>query len=147
MRAFKLLPSSPDIKGMNDAQWLFCYFNILKDSEEEEDMWKARAKYHGMFINPEAVRKLDEIERGQYNNSSNNNISNSNVSTDKYVNDEFEKELQSAFANERFIELPQDTDTRGNANMSSEEFLSMCLETYKETENEIEEDLDIIEIE
>lgn len=144
MRTFGLLPSSPDIRDMNDAQWLFCYLNIVKDEEEEEIMWKTRAKYHGMFINPEAVIKTEEFEKtGKIYYPENISKSPEN----QYVNDDFEQELKNALQNENFIELPQETDIRGNANMSSDEFLNMCLENYYETQNEIEKDLDIIEIE
>ena len=45
MKEFKLLPSSPDVKNMNDQQWIYCYMNIVKDLEEDEELFKMRAKY------------------------------------------------------------------------------------------------------
>ncbi len=63
MKEFKLLPSSPDVKNMNDQQWIYCYMNIVKDLEEDEELFKMRAKYMGLFVNPEAVRKISQEEQ------------------------------------------------------------------------------------
>lgn len=140
MRCFGLLPSSPDIKAMNDSQWMFCYLNIVKDEEEKEEMWKARAKYLGMFINPSAVAEMSKIENGENDGSSEKYSKIEN----QYINDDFERELMNILKDEQLIELPESSDIRGNANMSSDDFISMCLENYNEINNE--QDLDIIEI-
>ena len=65
MKTFGLLPSSPMVKQMNDVQWMYCYLNIAKDMEEEDNLFRMRAKYQGIFINPEAVKKVSEEEEKQ----------------------------------------------------------------------------------
>ena len=40
MKCFQLLPSSKEVRRMNDVQWLWCYFNILKDEDDDEKRWK-----------------------------------------------------------------------------------------------------------
>ena len=60
-----------------------------------------------------------------------------------YVNDDFEKELAAAMKGD-FVELPDSTNVRGNPNMSSDEFLNMCIQNEQQLRQE--DDLDIIEI-
>lgn len=144
MKTFKMLPSSTDIRAMNDVQWVFCYMNILKDEEEAEELWKSRAKYHGLFINPDAVKSMTKFEEERKNglSSSDNHNKNDNV----YVNNDFERELQKAMG-EDFIEIPDETVVRGNPNMSSDDFINMCLENSEETNSGYDnDDLDIIEV-
>lgn len=141
MKTFGKLPSSPDIRAMNDAQWFFCYCNIMKDEQEEDELWRSRAKYHGLFINPEAVKNLAKFEDERKGNKSYSVESKKNEAV--YVNDDFEKELQAAMKDD-FIELPDSTDVRGNPNMSSDEFLNMCIKNEQELSKI--DDLDIIEI-
>ena len=137
MKTFGLLPSSPDIRDMNKAQLLFCYMNIVKDEEEQEEMWKSRLKYLGMLTNPHWTLKMEEFETGKnYSPSSNN-------TNQQYVNSDFDKELQNALQDSNFFELPDENNTRGNANMSSDDFINLCMQGFAEDE---EEDLDIIEI-
>lgn len=147
MKTFGKLPSSPDIRAMNDVQWVFCYMNILKDEQEEEELWKSRAKYHGLFINPEAVKSMAKFEE-QKKNGNSTITKNATKDDAVYVNDEFEKELQNAM-NDDFIEIPDSTDVRGNPHMSSDDFINQCLQDSNESENiqnDTDEDLDIIEI-
>lgn len=134
MKTFGLLPSSPDIRDMNKAQLLFCYMNIVKDEEEQEILWKSRLKYLGMLINPEWTLKMEGFEQGEQTLSTPNN--------EQYVNSDFDKELQNALNGSNFFELPDENDTRGNINMSSDEFINLCMQNF----NENEDDVDIIEI-
>ena len=142
MKAFGKLPSSPDIRAMNDAQWLFCYFNIMKDEQEEEELWRSRAKYHGLFINPDAVKSLSKFEE-ERKNGNKSYFAKSNNDDAVYVNDDFEKELAAAMKGD-FVELPDSTNVRGNPNMSSDEFLNMCIQNEQQLRQD--DDLDIIEI-
>lgn len=148
MKTFGKLPSSPDIRAMNEAQWLFCYSNIIKDEQEKEELWRSRAKYLGLFINPDAVKSLAKFEEEQKNGSSNSSTytANNKKNDSVYVNDDFEKELQEAMKDD-FVELPDSNDVRGNPNMSSDEFLNACIQNKQQLEeNDNDEDLDIIEI-
>lgn len=164
MRTFSKLPSSPDIQGMNDAQWLYCYLNIIKDMEEDDELWKARAKYSALFINPDAVKAMDKLERNQKVNPI---INNSNYEEEQiYVNSDFETELKNALkdSDSNFIELPDSNDIKGNPNMSSEDFIqniTQDIDQFSDLQNVIQknnmikkqivqnkdnDDLDIFEI-
>lgn len=142
MKTFGKLPSSPDIRAMNDAQWFFCYCNIIKDEQEQDELWRSRAKYHGLFINPEAVKSLSKYEEERKTGKKSYSMNSTNNDA-VYVNDDFEKELQAAMKDD-FVELPDSTDVRGNPHMSSDEFLNACIENEQRLK-EID-DLDIIEI-
>lgn len=138
MKQFNILPSSQDVKNMNDQQWIFCYLNILKDNDEEEELFRMRAKYQALFINPEAVRKVTEEEmkeknrartQKEYEQYRKEEVKNNGG----FVNDSFEDEMRRALENEEFVALPDEEETRGNSCMSSSEFEQMCLQ---ELENE-----------
>lgn len=123
MKTYNLLPSSPKLREMNDAQWVWCYLNILEDQNEEEDLWKARLKYMGLFVNPEAVKEMADFEQKE-NNPNYISIEKSfNENNDPvYNNSTFEDEMKKAMEGEDFMELP-DQNIKGNPNMSSEEFM------------------------
>lgn len=142
MKAFNLLPSSPSIREMNKAQLLFCYQNIVKDEEEQEELWKERMKFLAMFINPEMVLKFENGINNTVNSNSITHKDQQNV----YVNDSFEEELKKAMSNNEFFEMPNEDDTRGDANMSSEDFLDMCEQMMLEDDlkEDLKEDVDII---
>jgi len=161
MRAFSILPSSPAIRDMNDAQWIYCYSNIMKDQDEEEKFWKARLKYMGLFISPKMVEELTKLEAKEDDQSyvssdRSNNQSNSGV----YNNSEFEDELSKTLSGEQFMKLPDPDETIGDPNMSSDEFVGFFetnidefsdLQNKIDLENKIKQqelkyDLDTIEI-
>jgi hypothetical protein len=60
MKAIGLPPSDPRISQMNDAQWLWCYFNLEQDETEEAEERKALADYLSWFINPEMAQRVHE---------------------------------------------------------------------------------------
>lgn len=141
MKAFGLPPTSPLIKNMNDFQWSWCFANIAKDIEEDDDLFRIRAKYQAIFINPEAVQKVNEeemkqgkggtmiIDKTKYNVPDDGTID---------ASDAFMAELEAALGGEQFMELPNENDIRGNANMSSEEFEAMCIAEFERTEMEMQ---------
>lgn len=164
MKTLKILPSSTACKNMNDAQWLWCYSNIVQDEEEDEELWKMRLKYMGLFINPKAVYEMAKFE--DKHNKTNHFNSRSNYSDDYrdediYVNDSFEEELQKAMNGNQFIEMPTEDDTRGDDNMSSDEFINQVKnnidrfesiqrkiddEIYAKRHGQQDVDLDLIEV-
>jgi hypothetical protein len=160
MRAFGKLPSSPDIRDMNDAQWIYCYLNILEDQNEEESFWKARLKYMGLFISPKMVEELSKIEARENGQVYTPNNSNNNSDSNTYNNSEFEEELSRVLAGEQFMELPDSGETIGNPDMSLDEFVDFfkdSMEKFPEIQKQIDlnkivkeqesnDDLDIIEI-
>lgn len=154
MKEFKLLPSSPDVKNMNDQQWIYCYMNIVKDLEEDEELFKMRAKYMGLFVNPEAVRKISQEEQKEKMRSkSYENFSEENketiINNGGFVNDDFEREIREALGQDNFVAIPDDDDIRGDDTMSSDDFEKMCLQEFEKEEHmkNIEDDLDEIFIE
>lgn len=105
---------------MNDAQWLWCYLNILKDEEEEEEKWKSRLDYLGWYIDEEkaiSVMKERELEEGFNNQYETKDVIDSG--------DQFELELKAA-------ELGYDP----NSGISIEEFLNNYYSQNKGKEKE-----------
>lgn len=155
MKTFGLLPSSPMVKQMNDVQWMYCYLNIAKDMEEEDNLFRMRAKYQGIFINPEAVKKVSEEEEKQKRKNMNANLQSQGkqeltehqqeiIDNGGAVNTDFEKELMAALNGEQFMEIPIEGSVRGDSNMSSDEFLAKCLMEFDEEENRNNKDIDTI---
>lgn len=142
MKAFGKLPSSPDIQALNDAQWLYCYLNILEDEKNEEELQKIRIKYQALFYNAEAVKQMEEFERNGGKKVPEK--SKANTTGDVYVNDDFEKEIAKAMNNSEMFEFPDENTVRGNPDMSSDEFISQCMDDFSRILDE--EDLDVIEI-
>lgn len=133
MKAFGLPPTSPLIQKMNDFQWSYCFLNLAKDAEEDDEMFRMRAKYSGLFINPEAVKQVSEAERSE--------LDRDKLRRQKIVDnggydatDAFMAELNAAMNGEQFMELPNENDRRGNVDMSSDEFLAMCMQEFNDSE-------------
>mgnify|MGYP001771863859 CR=1 FL=1 len=132
MKAFGLPPTSPLIQKMNDFQWSYCFLNLAKDAEEDDEMFRMRAKYSGLFINPEAVKQVSEAEKSE--------LDRDKLRRQKIVDnggydatDAFMAELNAAMNGEQFMELPNENDRRGN-DMSSDEFLAMCIQEFNDSE-------------
>src|SRR3712207_9412590 len=107
MKSLGKLPNDPLVKSLNYIQWNWCYLNIIKDKEEEEQLWKDRLNYMGLYINPDLVKELTKYD----------NINSGDTESEQpiYSNDDFEKELREAMNNggsesestkQQFMELP-----------------------------------------
>jgi hypothetical protein len=140
MQSVSALPTEDRVKEMNDAQWLWYYFNILEDESQSEDKWKTRLDYLAYWIDPELAKSVLDGEDNNIKSNkkqSNSNINQPGVQKDTVekstiVNDSFEKELQQVLGNNNnddtntdteFVELP-DSDKVGNPNESKDDFLS-----------------------
>lgn len=153
MKATGSLPSEQRCKDMNDAQWLWFYFNLLKDAEENRDKTKSELDYLGAYINPEAAKYVSEQDRKRKLKEQQQEKSDraakvakdNGEDIDKYrkdlpalpadqqyadtaVNTEFEKELADALkasgaSPDELTELP-DSKSAGNEFESKEDFLS-----------------------
>jgi DNA-directed RNA polymerase subunit F len=153
MKATGSLPSEQRCKDMNDAQWLWFYFNLLKDIEEDRDKTKSELDYLGAYINPEAAKYVSEQdkkrklkEQQQEKSERAEKVAKDNgEDIDKYrkdlpalpadqqyadtaVNTEFEKELADALkasgaSADELTELP-DSKSAGNEYESKDDFLS-----------------------
>ncbi len=139
MKTFGLPPTSPLVKKMNEYQWAWCFANLAKDSEEDDNLFRIRAKYHAIFINPDAVRQVNEEEIKQGKGGTIPNGNKKEVLSEDSIDasDAFMAELEAALNGEQFMELPNENDIRGNAGMSSEEFEAMCLAEFEKSELEI----------
>jgi len=142
MKAVGALPTESRIQKMNDQQWLWYYLNILKDSEEDEKVWKTRFDYLGWFINP----KLAKSVMGFENNIDNDDIDSDNIGDiqviqgDQVINSNFEDELRNALSSggiseDDFTELPSSTEI-GNPNETEKQFLSKVLALRDQVEND-----------
>ncbi|MDF2533960.1 MAG: hypothetical protein K0R18_117 [Bacillales bacterium] len=60
MKAIGMPPSDPRVRQMNDAQWLWCYFNQIEDEKEEAENWKARFDYLTWFINYDMAKSVSD---------------------------------------------------------------------------------------
>ena len=60
MKAIGLPPSDPRVSQMNDAQWLWCYFNEMEDYKEDSEKWRDRLDFISWFINPEMAKSVRE---------------------------------------------------------------------------------------
>ena len=50
--------------GLSNAQWLWYFYSLSKDQDEEFERGRDMVEYHASFIEPEAVRKVrDSRER------------------------------------------------------------------------------------
>ena len=143
MKSFGLLPSSPMVKEMTEIQWAYCYLNIAKDLEEEDNLFRMRAKYQGLFVNPDAVKKISEEEEKQkrHNVCKNNGLTQRQeeiIDSGGSINLSFEEELQKALQGEQFMEIPIEGSVRGDSAMSSDDFLAQCMMDFEEEEKEKE---------
>lgn len=156
MKSLGKLPNDPLVKSLNYIQWNWCYLNIIKDKEEEEQLWKDRLNYMGLYINPDLVKELTKYD----------NINSGDMESEQpiYSNDDFEKELREAMNNggsesestkQQFMELPN--GHYGDSSMSSSEFVKFInsnIDSMEDLQQEIDkqhglqqdEDIDVIEI-
>lgn len=58
MRAFSCLPTEDRCKKMNDAQWLWLYYNLEEDLFEQLDETQDNLDYIGFYINSDAAKKI-----------------------------------------------------------------------------------------
>lgn len=94
MKALGMPPSDPRARQMNDAQWLFCYFNQMEDEKEEADSWKARFDYLTWFINFDMAKRVSE--QTSLNEKASGNQGPRYVKQDLHNNTSFEREALAA---------------------------------------------------
>lgn len=70
MKAIGLPPSDPRMRQMNDAQWLWCYFNQVEDEKIEADTWKSRFDYLTYFINFDMAKSVHDSAESDRTRSS-----------------------------------------------------------------------------
>lgn len=88
MKAIGMPPSDPRMREMNDAQWLWCYFNQMEDEKDEADSWKARFDYLTYFINFEMAQSVhDSVEQNKTSKYKQDGL---------HGNSEFDSEIRAA---------------------------------------------------
>lgn len=95
MKAMSMPPSDPRIRQMNDAQWLFCYFNQLEDEKEEAEAAKAKIDYLTWFINYEMAKSVSEHNQANKRSESGNQGPRYQTH-DIHRNSEFDREALAA---------------------------------------------------
>ena len=149
MRAANALPTEQRCKDMNDHQWLWYYYNLMEDQEEEEKTCKYHMDYLSFFINPELAAKMRDIEDNKTGSVNATNAhdeidpSNPNVIThygDTTVDEDFEKKI------EQFMQGPvthlDDAKNKGNMYESKESFIARAIQGA----NKAEADTDFVSI-
>lgn len=58
MRNSGLVPSDTRAQKMNDAQWLWYYYNMDEDLEQKADIRQSELDYLGIFINPKMAQEM-----------------------------------------------------------------------------------------
>lgn len=96
MKAMSMPPSDPRVRQMNDAQWLFCYFNQLEDEKEESESWKARLDYLTWFINPDMAKRVSETNEQNKASNQSGYQGPRYQKSDLHTSSDFEKETFAA---------------------------------------------------
>lgn len=130
MKATHALPTEERVQRMNDVQWLWYYFGIQNDREEEEKLWKRRFLYMAQFVNYDMMKEVlqKEIEADEAKNGKSikhEKYKETNVTYDnQIVNSEFDEMLKEAMNGQEFsaVELPG-SNGAGDANESKDNFL------------------------
>jgi len=135
MKATGTLPTEERVQRMNDQQWLWFYFNLRKDEEEDDKKWKERLDYSGWYTNPNLARSvmMQELVKDNPEAVKQMNMENGEYEDikDTVNNDTFEDEFKRALAQDglsedAFTELP-DSMNAGNPNESKTDFLNRVM--------------------
>lgn len=62
MKAFAMLPNDPRIRDMNIFQWLWCYYNLVEDDKEDQEVSKIHFDRLAFITNPEVAKSVFEYE-------------------------------------------------------------------------------------
>lgn len=61
MRNSGLVPADDRVRKMNDAQWLWYYYNMDEDMEQKTDIRQSELDYLGVFINPKMAQEMIKV--------------------------------------------------------------------------------------
>src|SRR5574344_1242096 len=114
MRATGALPTEQRVKDMNEHQWFWYYYNLLKDERETEEKYKSRIDYISFFINQELSTKIRKYTNKEKNGDVKHDVvrteahdevnpNNPNIIThygDTTVDEDFEKKLSMVIKEE-----------------------------------------------
>ena len=90
MKAFNCLPTEQRCKQLNDAQWLWLYYNLEEDMFEKMDETQDNLDYIGFYLNSDAAKKImkhnqdyrkkrDQKRKARFaNNNANSNAKDTN---------------------------------------------------------------------
>ena len=150
MKNTGLVPADSRVSKMNDAQWLWYYYNMEEDLEQQTDIRQSELDYLGIFMNPKMAQEMIKVnERARKKrraekkkmykamattteepvSSSLDDVFGEDTmayqSDNTTVNTEFEKELQAALGgntNQQFTELFDD-ESAGNPYEDMDDFM------------------------
>ena len=157
MRALGCLPTEDRCKQMNDAQWLWYFFNLEEDLYEDNDRMQDNLDYLGIYMNPKLAQELIQknlADRKKRNKQRKEHYSNiyedkeqpKNVSKEEalldeyyhntpvtkdntFYNSDFDRELAEAMkgVSKEDIAEISDDNSAGNPYESEEDFLKRAL--------------------
>ena len=64
MKNSGLVPAHPLVQKMNDAQWLWYYYNMDEDLEQKAEVRQSELDYMGVFINPKMAQEMIKQNEG-----------------------------------------------------------------------------------
>lgn len=97
MKAFNCLPTEKRCKQLNDAQWLWLYYNLEEDMFEKMDETQDNLDYIGFYLNSDAAKKImkhnqeyrkkrDQKRKARFANTNDTNNTNNKKQENTTVN-------------------------------------------------------------
>jgi hypothetical protein len=123
MRTMGVLPIDPQLQKMNFHQWMWCYYNVVEDEKEEQEVFKAHLDRLAFIVNPEIAKSVFEHEkklRKKRESGKNKKREVEFEKEDPFKNDDFDVETRAAL-------LGYDP----SMNISPQEFLNQYKEKQK----------------
>jgi hypothetical protein len=118
-----VLPIDPQLQKMNFHQWMWCYYNVVEDEKEEQEVFKAHLDRLAFIVNPEIAKSVFEHEkklRKKRESGKNKKREVEFEKEDPFKNDDFDVETRAAL-------LGYDP----SMNISPQEFLNQYKEKQK----------------
>lgn len=138
MKAFNCLPTEQRCKQLNDAQWLWLYYNLEEDMFEKMDETQDNLDYIGFYLNSDAAKKImkhNQDYRKKRDQKRKARFANSNVSTstkdtnNKDVNNKKAKDANANQVLDNFFTSTPVTNDNTVYNTAFEQELAQALGT------------------
>lgn len=123
MKSIGALPTEERVQKMNNYQWLWYYYNLQQEKNNEVKEKNAIVDYLTFFINPDLAKAVQEQRQLE---ESKNAKKHNELKENETYNDDFEKEFGQYFNNkEDFIEIPNSSGMA--VNETEEEFFERAM--------------------
>jgi hypothetical protein len=93
-----VLPVDPQLQKMNFHQWMWCYYNVVEDEKEEQEVIKAHLDRLAFIVNPDVAKSVFEHEKKQKRKSKKGSKSSQSKfeKEDPFQNNDFDIETRAA---------------------------------------------------